>query len=840
MRTLFALATALLLGSAATALAQSVDTTLWVTNGTVFSVVRDGGTIYIAGNFSRVGPAMGGGIAIDAATGAALTPYPKVAGHVSVVAPDGSGGWFIGGDFIAVAGQPRNNLAHLDASGQLTPWDPNVSSSGTTSLGGIVRALVVSGSTVYVGGDFTLVGGQVRVHVAAIDASTGAVTAWNPEVNGSGTVWSLAVNGTTVYVGGQFSFIGGQFRNGLAAIDASSGLATGWDPNPDSQNPPFISEPLVRALVVSGSTLYVGGSFSSIGGQPRGSIAALSTVTGAAGAWDPNANRSVAALALSGNTLYASGGFTGIGGQPRNGLAALDVSSGAATPWNPNPDGDVDALAVSGSTVYVGGRFQNIGGQPRNNIAALEAASGNATAWDPDADQPPSETIEGASIKTLAVSAGTVFAGGWVTMLGGAHRNYLAAIDAATGEATVWNPNANGGVDGLLATAGTLYVAGSFTSIGGQPRNRIAAFDLASGAATPWDPNANDFVRTLALSGNTLYVAGNFTSIGGQPRNRMAALDLASGAATAWDPNPNSSVITTLAASGNTIYAGGYFTSIGGQVRNYVAALDATTGAATAWDPNASHVDSFQGAPVSAVAVGVDRIFVGGAFTIIGATPTTRYYLAALDPVTGAALPWNPVPNGGVSGLTAAGDRVYVGGSFTNIGGQPRNRIAALVASGAIGGTATPWDPSLHSLVWDRNSSYVPLSVSGGQVFVAGSFFTAGGALQPRFAAISADQSLTGVDGGTSFPGGPLTVAPNPGRAGAQVQYSVTRAGRVRVELLDVSGRVVQTLADRFHEPGHYAVSGGSTPRTRLAPGLYLVRMTAPDQVTMRKLVMLE
>jgi len=180
MRTLFALATALLLGSAATALAQSVDTTLWVTNGSVFSVVRDGGTTYIAGNFTRVGPVMGGGIAIDAATGVALTPYPKVAGHVSVVAPDGSGGWFLGGDFIAVAGQPRSNLAHLDASGQLTSWNPGAAGSNVSGFGAIVRALVVSGNTVYVGGAFQRIGGQTRDHVAAIDASTGAACSTRP------------------------------------------------------------------------------------------------------------------------------------------------------------------------------------------------------------------------------------------------------------------------------------------------------------------------------------------------------------------------------------------------------------------------------------------------------------------------------------------------------------------------------------------------------------------------------------------------------------------------------------------------------------------------------------
>jgi len=62
-------------------------------------------------------------------------------------------------------------------------------------------------------------------------------------------------------------------------------------------------------------------------------------------------------IAVSGSTVYVGGGFTSVGGQARNRLAALDASTGNATSWNPNADSWVNALAVSGSTVYVGGEF---------------------------------------------------------------------------------------------------------------------------------------------------------------------------------------------------------------------------------------------------------------------------------------------------------------------------------------------------------------------------------------------------------------------------------------------------------------------------------------------------
>jgi len=69
------------------------------------------------------------------------------------------------------------------------------------------------------------------------------------------------------------------------------------------------------------------------------------------------------------------------------------------------------------------------------------------------------------------------------------------------------------------------------------------------------------------------------------------------------------------------------------------------------------------------------------------------------------------------------------------------------------------------------------------------------------------------------------------------VHYAVARGGQVRLELVDVSGRVAATLTDRIQEPGRYVAAwDGAGQRGRLAPGLYFVRFMAPDRVTVRKL----
>jgi trimeric autotransporter adhesin len=101
----------------------------------------------------------------------------------------------------------------------------------------------------------------------------------------------------------------------------------------------------------------------------------------------------------------------------------------------------------------------------------------------------------------------------------------------------------------LAVSGSTVYAGGYFHSIGGQPRNYIAALNAADGTATSWNPGASDIVQTLAVSGSIIYAGGDFTSIGGQPRNFIAALNAADGSPTAFNPNANS-LVQAIAVSG--------------------------------------------------------------------------------------------------------------------------------------------------------------------------------------------------------------------------------------------------------------------------------------------------
>ena len=659
--------------------ASPADT--YVTNGPVHAIATTPTTTYIGGQFTEVGPRTGPGVGIDATSGKSVD-LPEVSGgyaSVDAVARDDSGGFFIGGNFTHVGGIARNNLAHIRADGSVDPgFAPNPDNA--------VYALVVSGSTLYVGGHFLSIGGQSSAYIAAIDVTTGRVTGWDPKPNDQ--VFDLAVSGSTVYAGGWFNSIGGQSRNGIAAIDAATGKATGWDPKPSGVGL------TISALAVAGPTVYVGGYFSSIGGQSRNGIAAIDAATGKATGWDPNptyddSTPAVSAIAVSGSTVYLGGLFRSIGGEARDNIAAIDAATGKATAWDPDPSlvgtfvGTVGTLAVSGSTVYVGGDFDSIGGERRNHIAAIDATSGKATAWDPNAD---------GLVGALAVSGSRIYAGGFFRSIGGEARDDIAAIDAATGKVTSWAPEADPystSVTALAVPGSTVYVGGEFSSVGGQVRNNIAAIDAVTGQATDWDPNVGGQVSTLAVAGSTVYAGGSFRSIGTEGRNDIAAIDAATGKATRWDPNADGRV-SALTVSGPTVYAGGDFSTIGGQSRNGIAAVDAETGKAMGWDPHPN-----AGARVSALAVSGRTVYAGGTFNSIGESGNN---LAGIDAVTGKARPWFPHLNAGaeIYALAVSPSTVYVGGAFTSIGGRRRNDIGAI---DAVTGKATGWNPNADSFI---------------------------------------------------------------------------------------------------------------------------------------------
>ncbi len=661
----------------------------WFPDGDVETMKQVGNILYLGGDFKNIGHLGSAAVFVDATTGNRSTTITQPAFSSSVdftvMISDGATGWYaggssspygsvvhilsngsidsgftgpnafgtvyslhlsgsgstlyIGGAFSQVNGIARNGGAAVDATtGSLLAWNPNVAGGFAD-----IMAIGEGSSSIYIGGAFTSVGGTSRTNLASVDTTTGVATAWDPEPNDY--VTAFATVGTSIYVGGRFSSIDSQTRSLLVEYNDSTGTLTSWDPA-------FVGSYGITTIVPNGPTLYVGGTFSQVGADIRSNVAEIDRTTALATSWDPEADSYVTAIAKQGSTIYLGGDFSHIGGVPHTAAAAVSATTGLATSWDPGPGGTFPAVygfGINGSTILLAGEFTLINSKVRSNVAAIDVTTGELTNWDPEMDS---------SVYAIEESNGVIYLGGDFNNVGGQSHPYIVAVDNNTGTPISWAGYTNSDVKSILALNGTIYCGGSFSSAGGQPRLHAAAFD-ASGTVTAWDPEANNTVTSMIEFNNHVYIAGQFSSLGATTRVGVAETDIVTGAPTTWDARGDGSV-TSIAKFNDLLYLTGSFSMIGGFARSGLAALNAS-GTATAWDPQ------IQGSLVTVIPT-ADAVYVSGGLWQIGSTSVTAGAVAAVDSSAGGLLWWAPDSSYGNANATAlAGSTLYVAGFFNAI-----------------------------------------------------------------------------------------------------------------------------------------------------------------------------
>ena len=694
-------------------------------------VVQPDGKILIGGSFTTLAPH--GGASVMRNRIARLNPdgtldtafNPNASDQVYSIAVQADGAILAGGAFTSIGGQTRNRIARLDpTTGLADSFDPSASNL-------VYSIAVQADGKILAGGDFTSIGGQTRKRLARLDATTGLADSFDPNANNS--VLSIAVQADgRILAGGFFNganSIGGQTRNFIARLDATTGLADSFNPNANNH--------VLSIAVQADGKILAGGRFNganSIGGQPRNFIARLDAMTGLADSFDPNANNDVVRIAVQADGRILAGGiFTSIGGQTRNRIARLDATTGLADSFNPNANAlvapSILSIAVQADgKILVGGNFATLapnGGAAvtRNNIARLEIDGRLDRTLNPSIGP-----VGGAVYATAIQPDGKILIGGNFNTVFGVQRNRIARLNPDGTLDTAFNPNATDVVFAIAVQAdGKILVGGFFNgpgSIGGQTRNRIARLDATTGLADSFNPNANELVYSIGVQADGKILAGgDFTAIGGQMRSRIARLDAVTGLADSFNPNAADTVYSIAVQADGKILAGGQFTSIGGQTRFRIARLDAATGLADSFNPNAS-------LNVFSIVVQADgKILAAGDFTAIGGQ--TRNHIARLDPVSGLADSFNPNAADTVYSIAVQADgKILAGGIFGSIGGQARSRIARLDASTGLADSFNP----------DANSFVSAIAVQAdGKILAGGDFTDIGGQPRSFFARLSND-----------------------------------------------------------------------------------------------------
>ena len=299
-----------------------------------------------------------------------------LSGDVKAIANGLPGEIYVGGDFLQTAGGTPVSLKRI---GRLDPYTRTWTALANNGLDGSVNALAGSGSTMFVGGAFANTSDGNVIDLNRIAKYNINTNTWTPLAHGGldGTVRALIVIGGDLYVGGDFTATSDGLVTGLNHIARYNIGADTWSALPEGG-----LDGVVRAFAVSGLTLYAGGSFTQTTTAATTSLNKIARFDTSNSTWSGVANSGlngdVKRLTMD-NTLLSTGGtFTATADTtvPLDRLAVYDTANNVWSPVTGDADGRSAAIATNvavhfGNELYVGGAYDGVGGVTAKNFTRV-------------------------------------------------------------------------------------------------------------------------------------------------------------------------------------------------------------------------------------------------------------------------------------------------------------------------------------------------------------------------------------------------------------------------------------------------------------------------------------
>ena len=377
-----------------------------------------------------------------------------------------------------------------------------------------------------------------------------------PTVQINGVVWAQAVVGNTVYVGGNFT----------SARPAGSPAGTNEVPRSNFLAYDLTTGALLTSVVLDanaqvrtieatpdGSRIYVGGDFTTFGGQTRSRIAAVNTATNTlVGNFTPSVGYHVYDISPTATTVYVAGNFLNVGAQLRERLAAFSTT-GTLLSWAPSvPDREVAAIRVSpdGTKVAIGGKFETVNGTNTfgRGLAMLDGTTGALVSF-------PATSIirnggEDGSITSLQSDGELLYGSGYTFARNAGTLEGVFAAEWSTGNIR-WVEDCHGDTYSIHPQGDVIYQAGH-----GHYCGNIGGF----GQPATWE-----FYRGMAFSRAAAGVIATerlgYTNFAGTPRPELLNFfpTINAGTFTGLTQGPWS-----LAGNDRYILYGGEFTTVNG------------------------------------------------------------------------------------------------------------------------------------------------------------------------------------------------------------------------------------------------------------------------------------
>ncbi|WP_313477351.1 PKD domain-containing protein [Microbacterium sp.] len=385
--------------------AVPVSWTPQILDGRVLDTTQVGNSVVVAGQFTQVAPSSGSPVlnrtnvvAFNAVNGAINTAFaPNVSnGQVRAVEPGPTDDTvYLAGSFQGVNGVTKKIVLMNLTTGAI------VGSFNAPAINGAVNDLQRVGSRLYVGGVFTVVGGQPFNGLVSLNALTGARESFlsvalteNQNYTGQpgqaqapvgAKALAVAPQGDQMAVIGNFRKADGLDRRQMVLIDltgATAAVRADW--RTDRFAPACFSnafDTYVRSVASSPDGSYF--MVAATGGPNPGTLCDTVTRWNVANSgqtvqpdWlDDTGGDTLLSVASSGAAVYTGGhqrwmnnaggrDYPAPGAVPRPGIGAVRVDNGVPLDWNPgrSPRGvGAESVFVSATGLWVGSDTEQIG-----------------------------------------------------------------------------------------------------------------------------------------------------------------------------------------------------------------------------------------------------------------------------------------------------------------------------------------------------------------------------------------------------------------------------------------------------------------------------------------------
>ncbi|MDF3818404.1 hypothetical protein P3G55_00750 [Leptospira sp. 96542] len=523
------------------------------TNNIVHDIVTDGNHLYVGGDFTNIGGAAKTGLArLDLSTGGNDGSFPAQLPGGSYAADLELGTDANGTPVLYVVGSggaPYNSASSYFLDGSQTTWNPLPNNQ--------INRVAQFQDTVYLGGSFSLINGGIPgSNLVGVDSSVGITKINNYAI--ANPVTSIEIIDQIMYLSGEFTSVKGVPRRYAAAVSLIDQTVTAFDPSFDSG----IGNPGASFTSAGNGTLFMTTMRTTVNIKPRRNFAVFDELTGYPFE-SPNIDFLVKALYVHENYLFVGGSFTNIGGIPRTAFAILDLPSYQVNPKSISVVGagtpEIRAFAKDESQLYIGtSDVTSFGGSSRMGAMAIRLSDLNVSDWNPN--------LAGTGESLLPIKD-LLFVGGLYSGMNGdgTTTNYHA-VDKMNGNkrgvpSTIVFPNS--GVYAQSTFGNQIFLGGQFSNIGGDVEfSRFAIYDTTEQKyVTPSPVKTNNFVYTLNVSPDgKLVLGGSFDEVNGEPnRYSFVYYDINTKTLSPWNSNINSTVFSSLYKNGR-FYVGGEFT----------------------------------------------------------------------------------------------------------------------------------------------------------------------------------------------------------------------------------------------------------------------------------------